>query len=230
MDRILLHIPHSSKVFPEGRFDWDSGIDVHIERWTDKYTDKLFRSVNESVYAEIFPYSRFYCDVERLIDDPLNAVGQGIVYTRFEGVKRNLDKRHISEIMELYNTHIGNICRRLQRWVDEGLSPLLIDCHSFPRDLSDVDICIGFNDDWSRPADALLDLIICHFKEWGLTVRCNTPYSNSLAPAIEGKYPSIMIEINKKIYLNNNDETDPFAYKKHLMLESLYKKILNYNK
>jgi putative restriction endonuclease len=28
---------------------------------------------------------------------------------------------------------------------------LLLDCHSFPSELSDVDICIGFNEDWSKP-------------------------------------------------------------------------------
>lgn len=33
------------------------------------------------------------------------------------------------------------------------LSPasFLIDCHSFPPDLSDVEVCVGVNDDWSRP-------------------------------------------------------------------------------
>lgn len=230
MDKIILNIPHSSNYFPENQFDWDNGIEEYIEKWTDKFTDKLFSSVNTDVISYIFPYSRFYCDFERLIDDPLNKIGQGIVYTEFEGIKRNINQKQIDNVMDVYNHFMGGLQLKLQKYLDDGYTPILIDCHSFPKELSDVDICLGINDDWSQPNDKLLDLIIKHFSDYNLTVGVNTPYSNSIAPIVNGTYTSFMIEINKGLYLNSKNEFSSFAYKYHLMFESLYKKILNFKK
>jgi hypothetical protein len=42
------------------------------------------------IHPVAFPWSRFFCDVERLENDPLEKSGQGIVYTSFEGINRNL--------------------------------------------------------------------------------------------------------------------------------------------
>ena len=42
IERIVLHIPHSSPVFPKGYGDWSQGIDEHIVRWTDWFTDWIF--------------------------------------------------------------------------------------------------------------------------------------------------------------------------------------------
>ena len=42
-----------------------------------------------------------------------------------------------------------NIYHDYIRGVKESLTKesILIDCHSFPQELSDVDVCIGFNED-----------------------------------------------------------------------------------
>jgi len=37
---------------------------------------------------------------------------------------------------------------------------LLLDCHSFPSEMGDVDICIGFNEDWAKPAKDTLELAV----------------------------------------------------------------------
>ena len=43
-----------------------------------------------------------------------------------------------------------------------------------------------------------------YFEENGYAVGINTPYSNSIAPKCRVDYKSMMLEINKKAYLNGN--------------------------
>ena len=84
---------------------------------------------------------------------------------------------------------------------------LLIDCHSFNNEIAkDVDICIGFNEDWSKPDDNVIIGITSIFAAAGYKVKFNNPYSNSITPKSDSLYKSIMIEVNKKIYLRNNNE------------------------
>ena len=94
IDSIVLNIPHSSSEFPGTAKDgWENGIDEHIQRWTDWGTDRLFgmaSSMDPRIHPVTFPWSRFFCDVERLENDPLEKIGHGIVYSSFEGIGRNL--------------------------------------------------------------------------------------------------------------------------------------------
>ncbi|MCR5697759.1 MAG: N-formylglutamate amidohydrolase [Marinilabiliaceae bacterium] len=193
IDNIVLNIPHSSA---EGVLESGWSIDIlpHVRRWTDWDTDKIFCDFNKQIKPVIFPYSRFVCDTERLLNDPMNAIGQGIIYERFDGVCRNMDEVDKSAIMRLYHRHIGRLRSKLTR------TSLLIDCHSFPSDLYDVDICIGFNNDWSKPCYFLIDTFKRHFEQRGYTVALNSPYSNSISPTMPFYYPSIMIELNKRVY------------------------------
>lgn len=80
INKIVLNIPHSSSRFPSKKDAdaWPPAIKWQIDRWTDWYTDDIFVVDDPRVVPIIFPYSRFYCDVERLLGDPLEVVGQGI--------------------------------------------------------------------------------------------------------------------------------------------------------
>ena len=64
-----------------------------------------------------------------------------------------------------------------------------------------MDICIGINDDWSRPEDVMLERILDHFQRMGYRVVINEPYSNSVAPDCGILYRSLMIEVNKRTYM-----------------------------
>ena len=201
--RIVLHIPHASPVFPFGRSGWDDGIEAEIARWTDWYTDYLFGSASRlspEIVPIVYPFSRFFCDVERLEDDPLESIGQGRVYRRFGSLHRNVSEREVRWIEDSYREH--------RERLRSALCPecLLIDCHSFLRDLSGVDICIGVNEDFSRPDDRLIECVLEHFNSRGYCTRLNDPYSNALAPDCGFPYQSIMIEVNKGTYLEGNDE------------------------
>jgi N-formylglutamate deformylase len=66
----------------------------------------------------------------------------------------------------------------------------------------DIDICIGYNDDETRPDKVVIGNIVQYFKSLGYKVGINTPFSNSKTFSIPSKYHSVMIEINKRLYMD----------------------------
>ena len=208
IERIVLHIPHASPVLPFGRSGWEEGIEREIARWTDWYTDWLFASsarLDSRIVAVAYPFSRFFCDAERLEDDPLEAVGQGRVYRRFGALERTVPEDELEFALRSYGEHRERLVKALSAC---GPGTLLVDCHSFPEDLSDVDVCIGVNDDWSRPDDALIQTAVGRFTSRGYSTRVNEPYSNSVSPETGFRYASLMIEVNKRSYLQGMSEMD----------------------
>lgn len=219
--KIVLNIPHASPVLPFGRGGWENGIRREIDRWTDWYTDWLFSSasrLDSRIIPVAYPFSRFFCDVERLENDPLEAVGQGIVYERFGDLKRSVSEKERHFAMQSYYEHHDRLRRAI-----EGEDTLLVDCHSFPSDLSDVEVCIGFNDDWSRPEGYIIDSAVKSFSSCGYKVGINVPYSNSVAPLCPFPYTSMMLEVNKKAYLKRTGELDQ---EKGRMLRETIERIL----
>ena len=215
---IVLFIPHSSNNLDKSL--WRGDIDAALDRWTDWHTDKLFDSDDRRISKVIVPFSRFHCDAERLINDPLESIGQGIAYQNIEGCTRYLsdeDRQNIHN--EYYAIH-----QELKDKAKPG--SLIIDCHSFPCDLApEVDICIGYNEDDSKPSDPVLDMVIDHFTEAGFRVGVNNPYSNSMR--VTASIPTFMIEFNKALYLQRDGKTlCSDAYKKNFILKQLYKKLL----
>ena len=67
--------------------------------------------------------------------------------------------------------------------------------------MSDVDICIGYNEDWSKPSHEVIDMAVNPFMDKGYKVGVNYPYSNSETPDCDFGYHSLMLEVNKKTYL-----------------------------
>lgn len=200
--KILLHIPHSSNA--RSTELWNDPITFNqncVRKYTDWHTDIIFASPRPEVESVVFPYSRFYIDVERLENDPLEEKGQGILYTQYEGngktFTRVVPEDQRAYMLELYHSHH----RKLSEAVEDDT--LIIDCHSFPSELSDVDICIGLNDDDTRPDDNFINAIVKIFTIWGYKVAINTPYSNSIAPKTDKSYKSMMIELNKRTYMEN---------------------------
>ena len=199
--RIVLNEPHASI---EGLYDnqlsfWN--IDEHfindiVLKWTDWHTDFLFHGYrSENVKTVRFPYSRFIVDAERLWDDPLEQHGLGIVYKQFDGYSRTIPEENEKQLLGLWHWHQ----QRLRDNLCEGA--LLLDCHSFPNEMSDVDICIGFNEDWSKPSKETIELAVSLFEDSGYKVGINEPYSNSETPDCPFTYQSMMLEVNKKAYM-----------------------------
>lgn len=230
-NRIVLNEPHA---FVEGLYDeklsfWN--IDARflndvVIKWTDWHTDFLFHGVkDERIRTVRFPYSRFIVDAERLWDDPMEAIGQGIVYKHFEGYTREPSAKAENKLLRLWQWHQKRLSCQLVE------NALLLDCHSFPSHLSDVDICIGYNEDWSKPNKDVIETTVNIFEDAGYKVGINNPYSNSETPACPFLYQSMMLEVNKKAYLRNDSvclKTDA-CYKNNLseIIGLLMSKLLN---
>lgn len=91
-------------------------------------------------------------------------------------------------------------------------SLLILDCHSFSDKMAShyfetpfPDICIGIEKNFHN--QEILNFIIEKVKEKGYSYQINYPYKGSLIPnciinqRIKGNVVSIMLEINKRIYL-----------------------------
>lgn len=199
---IVLNEPHASV---EGLYDdrlsfWnidDCFLNDIVLKWTDWHTDYLFHGFrSKRVKTVRFPYSRFIVDAERLWNDPLEQQGQGIIYRHFEGYVREIPPCAEKRLLRLWHQHQQHLRNRLH----EGA--LLLDCHSFPDGIGDVDVCIGFNDDWSKPHKTTLERAVNLFEDNGYSVGINYPFSNSETPSCPFGYQSMMIEINKRVYLD----------------------------
>lgn len=222
---IVLNIPHSSAQNYDAD-EWSNMVLLHeqVNEWTDWFTDYLFRPSIKSKYdikANVFNHSRFYVDVEKLVDDDLENVGQGIIYTDFNGNKRNVGDRE--SLMGIYNEYIQSFAPLLNSY------SLLIDCHSFPSSVNkDVQVCIGYNEDESKPSKRLFHMICDAFTDAGYKVGINAPYSNSLTPVKPIEYRSIMIEVNKSVYMNEkNICLVPGCIKFRDVIAKLYEDILD---
>lgn len=219
---IILHIPHSSTVF--GFADRDAlGVlgEDFIRRsipLIDWYTDELFMPYNldNKIVPVVFDTCRTLVDVERMCDDPLESRGLGItafaLFPKWQceyGVRLTYedDTRYMKKYLE--HQH------RLANLLVEHHNSILIDCHSFssgPTVLQpdanknkDVDICIGFNEDRTKPSRETLELVKNHFQEKGYRVTFNVPFSNSKTVETPAKYTSLMIEVNKALYMGDGE-------------------------
>ena len=232
---IVLHIPHNAKLIPttiarkEGH-PHPKELEEKSFYLIDYFTFILFSPgiLNPRVSRIISPIHRMLIDMERLPNDPLEAKGFGIVS------QWALDWYGISfreRAMSLYNDY--------QEWGMEVINsldnPLLIDCHSFsehPTPLCecppDIDICIGWNEDETRPPQDVLDTVVAYFTNLGYSVGLNEPFSNSKTFPGAINYHSLMIEINKRCYMNEEtvEKTEGF-FKLQKELFDLYNILLN---
>jgi len=235
---LLLHVPHSSTLFPEDSKVSFNDLDEEERLLIDYYTDNLFVPEHETntIYHMIFPYCRLYCDVERLINDPLEKSGLGISYSRW--VPRQ--DRHgdalrsfsgKSEAFALYSDFHSEVSKKIVGMIG---SILLIDCHSFsaqPNMLNsnppDIDICIGYNDDETCPNKVVIGNIVQYFKSRGYKVGINEPFSNSKTFTVPAEYHSVMIEVNKRLYMDEHtlEKTEGFERLKQ-DIQSLYGTLL----
>ena len=236
---ILLHIPHSSTSFPSESTHSFMDLDEEEKLLIDYYTDELFvlREQERNICSVVFPYCRLYCDVERLVNDPLEDKGLGISYRRtVDSDYLPFEERSFSRLNEAFKYYAdfhADVSKRIVEMTCMN-KILLIDCHSFsalPNLLNltppDIDICIGYNDDETRPYTKTIDNIVQFFKSLGYKVGINEPFSNSKTFPVPVEYHSVMIEVNKRLYMNERtlDKIDSF-YKLKRDIQSLYNLLL----
>ena len=196
--KIIVAIPHcipGSQFCPNGN---SSVVGEWSARFTDWFTDELFGQEIDGVTTVKSKMSRLDCDVERLEHEKDRL-------WLFE----QLDISSYVQEWARENTALKNKC--LSNWYQYRAdilcasceeATIIVDAHSFPCDIApDIDICIGFNEDESRPDDATIERVADIFKDAGYSIGFNHPFANAIAPM--GYYGhSIMIEVNKSIYMN----------------------------
>lgn len=231
---MILHIPHASTDILSYEI-----IDKEKEllKMTDHFTDELYSCDNAT--RIVFELSRLICDVERFEDDtqePMSKYGMGVCYTKNSQGNKLRDFKY-NEKNEVLKNYYHPHHKKLSDAVDEELhrtgSALIIDCHSFPNTTyyfnndygkTRPDICIG-TDSYHTP-EKLLENVQKFFLSKGYFVKINDPYSGTIVPLKhykkEKNVSSIMIEVNRKIYMNEDGvKTKNFDILKNELIELL---------
>lgn len=227
---VLFHIPHSSSYIPsfEGYVGGPAAVKAEIDLLTDWHTDKVF--CFDGVATVACAFSRVFCDVERLPDaeEPMFPVGRGFFYTHRDNgtLLRERSEQLAQYVWDLYyQPHHAALAAAVERIVKRHSRCLLIDCHSFSAvpfqtDLDQrtgrPDICLG-TDEYHTPP-WLIALFREAFQEAGFSVAVNTPYAGTIVPAKsyqrDQRVLSIMIELNRTVYMQADNSLIPEAVKK----------------
>ncbi|KAB1067945.1 N-formylglutamate amidohydrolase [Tamlana haliotis] len=230
MKKAVLHIPHSSTYFPNylGFVVDQKTLDNETLILTDHFTDELFITPNSIPVTA--PFSRVFCDVERFrkdCDEVMSEKGMGATYTKLENgeLMRVLTTSQREKILQdYYDVHHKKLTQEVENQLAIHQQAIIIDCHSFPetphpraldKTANRPDICIGA-DSFHTPKD-LLERSIEYFKSAGLSVKVNSPYKGTIVPLqyynIDRRVYSIMIEVNRKLYLTDDFEKSDLYFK-----------------
>lgn len=219
---LVLAVPHAVSKLSFNELSQNEQVRKEVARWTDWYTDELFDVRHERISCVKFPYSRIEVDAERL-------KGEVDRIAAFRLAEKGGVVKEVSS--QQWNKYLAAWFRyrvELLEAVALGEKPLIIDCHSFPADLNpEIDVCLGINDDATKPSDTVINNVKDIFEEAGYRVALNIPYSNAIAP-VDYQGHSLMIELNKQTYMEDNLRKHSVAFEK--MKETLlevYSYLLN---
>ena len=115
------------------------------------------------------------------------------------------------ELLKIYNDHHQKLNFETRKILPYIPVVFIVDCHSYgdAQIKSDIDFCLGFNDNFDN--FEMLEKMKNHLEKNGYKVGINTPYSNAIVPSqFYGNelVKSIMIEVNKRLYLDNQNTED----------------------
>ena len=227
MPNLILHIPHASLRIPDyGKYLLPKeAVDAEALHLTDLYTDELFLPAQGDAVIQA-DFCRVYCDVERFKTDalePMSKFGMGAAYVRCDDGRElrhlSLEQRDVI-LYDFYEPHHT----RLTASVDSALARVgearIVDCHSFPDtplrcSLYQGDTKFDFNigtDPCHTPTE-WIDESVKFFAERGFRLGIDEPYSGSIVPMkhyqIDNRVKSIMLEVNRKLYMNLNYTRGP---------------------
>ena len=213
-DAIILHIPHASKVLPsEVEFLLgQEALAYEVDAMTDHHTDQLFDL--PGARRCVFPVSRLVVDPERFIEDSMESVGMGVVYTHTtdgDPLRAISEMDRLTLIDTYYHPHHNNLTRMVDSCLEQHDQCLIIDCHSFPAqplpyesDTNRPDICLGT--DSYHTTTELRDCLLKTFEALGYIVAINSPFSGTIVPLKhyhkDQRVESVMIEVNRSLYAN----------------------------
>lgn len=227
----IIHIPHTSLVIPNDNNFLLSSYDLTKENIlsSDIDVDKIFNIPN--IQTHVCGFSRLFCDVEKLLKgEVMDEAGRGIYHTKTingDALRNYTHNEYWNIISNYYMPYHKTMFNKVMTILNENDVVRIIDAHSFNDDNSGIDVCIG-TDDFHTPK-YLLDLIKLQFEKLGFNVAINKPYSGTYVPMeffqSNDKVESIMIEINKKLYV---DDYNLPILSKVTELNNIIKNIFNF--
>jgi len=219
---VICNIPHSSINVPS-KFKKNfviSGQELinEAKKLSDLYAEFLFSGLLEEYGGIISKISRIVVDAERFKNDKKEAMsraGMGAIYEKNENgeIIRKINKTDrqvlISKIYQPYHLALKELTSDCLLKFGECL---ILDCHTFsskprPYELDKnrnrSDICLG-TDKFHTPEN-LKRAFFKNFKKGGFSVKYNSPFTGTIVPETyyrkDKKVYSIMIEINRKLYM-----------------------------
>jgi N-formylglutamate amidohydrolase len=220
---IIIHIPHSSTQLPinirREMLINDNELESELLKMTDHYVDELAEDSRGYVSLIKFPYSRLVVDPERFRDESkeiMASVGMAAVYSSTSEGRplRNVqeDERELL-LKTYYDPYHQEFEDKTTEIINEFGKCLIIDLHSFPskplpyeiiQKNRRPDFCIG-TDDYHTPKK-LVSFAENFFQEAGFSTKINEPFAGAFVPLRfyqkDKRVISIMIEINRSLYMN----------------------------
>ena len=219
MKNVILNIPHASTIIP----NWaqkdilipSEELDELVNFMVDKDVDKMWEFVSKQnkVVANV---SRIVVDTERFTDDskePMATKGMGMFYTHTPNGKlfRLRKEESYEKALDIYNSYHKELEEKVKNCLAKHGECIILDCHSFhdEMDYTDYqpkafpDVCIGIDGDITPETGLIIDT----FKYYGYSVKVNEPFAGSIVPLKylnDNRVKSVMIELNRRIYDNNN--------------------------
>lgn len=223
---IVAHVPHASTAIPADiRAEIlleDDALARELVRLTDWHSDELFAfMVDLGAPMFVNRLSRLVFDPERFVDDadePMAAVGQGVVYTRSsdgEPLRSISDAVRTRRIAESFDPYHAAFAALVADTLDRFGRCLIVDCHSFsteplpsePDQAPDrPDICIG-TDAFHTPSE-LADTLRVAMAGEGFRVRLDSPFAGSFVPLAyygqDERVTSVMLEVRRGLYCDES--------------------------
>lgn len=225
---LILHVPHASSHIPftDGYLNPET-TSQEILQLTDWYTDELFGNKRDTVIQADF--SRVFCDVERFEQDeiePMAVKGMGLAYTSCDDgtpLRQMTNELRIRIVNGHYMPHHQRLSDAVETCINVYGIARIIDCHSYPdiplmRDLDQTrprpDFNIGIDAFHTPPK--WIELSKSFFEQHGFTLGIDWPYAGTMEPIKAYKSTtsvySIMLEVNRKLYLQPGHPTKNNAF------------------
>ncbi len=242
---LIANIPHSSTHIPSSTRQTfvlnDHELDVELLKMTDGYVHELFSCVYDiGGVSLIYNFSRLVVDPERFEDDEKEVMvseGMGVIYTKTSDgsllrVNTPSDEEREELLNRFYRPYHQAIEDETQGLLDSFGKCLILDCHSFPskplpyegnQGPKRPDICLGTHS-FHTPKE-LVNLTESFFTEHNLTTALNMPFEGTYVPlkflAKDKRVSSLMIEINRKLYMDEDTgaKADNFGKMENLVTE-----------
>jgi len=173
--------------------------------------------------------------VERLDTDELEKLGCGKFYEKVPNTDikirdKAIDSEEYSNVLKLYFDWHVNLYERCVREFRTHGECVLVDAHSFSHKQVDYndnqlpDICIGVNSDTQK---WLIEETCELFARKGYSVEIDFPFANAKQVTHKNlSTNSIMIEVNKRLYLDDDSMNVDGFKKLHNAINTLYSLIM----